>query len=154
MGTIIRKYITTNREDLLELDQYLRDERLPTLNSYFGYSVTTGFFAEREYIIIGAPRNNHFNGNKILLFIEVYLIPSNELFPRNTIGESLLFINSDSNTKGEYFGASLLALDINNDKIDDLIIGAPYYSNEQSREIGRIYVYMSDKARNILQFYF
>ncbi len=82
------------------------------------------------------------------------MIPSNELFPRNTIGESLLFINSDSNTKGEYFGASLLALDINNDKIDDLIIGAPYYSNEQSREIGRIYVYMSDKARNILQFYF
>ncbi len=82
------------------------------------------------------------------------MIPSNELFSRNTIGESLLFINSDSNTFGEYFGASLLALDINNDTIDDLIIGAPYYSNEQSREIGRIYVYMSDKATNILKFYF
>jgi len=77
------------------------------------------------------------------------LIPSNELFHSNTIEKSLLSINSDSNTKGEYFGASLLALDINNDKIDDLIIGAPYYSNEQSREIGRIYVYMSDKATYI-----
>ncbi len=77
------------------------------------------------------------------------MIPSNELFHSNTIEKSLLSINSDSNTKGEYFGASLLALDINNDKIDDLIIGAPYYSNEQSREIGRIYVYMSDKATYI-----
>lgn len=45
---------------------------------------------------------------------------------------------------GEYFGASLLVLDINNDNHSDLIIGAPLYSNQQHREAGRIYVYIND----------
>jgi len=49
--------------------------------------------------------------------------------------------------KGEYFGSSLLALDIDGDKLDDLIIGAPSYSDEQNLEIGRIYVYMNSKVR-------
>lgn len=41
---------------------------------------------------------------------------------------------------GEYFGAALAAGDINNDGYDDLIIGAPYYTNEKYNE-GRIFVY-------------
>jgi len=56
-------------------------------------------------------------------------------------------IQGDINAKGEYFGASLLALDIDNDKLDDLIIGAPNYSNETNLEIGRIYVYINNKVR-------
>jgi len=43
---------------------------------------------------------------------------------------------------GEYFGAALCAVDVNNDGFDDLIVGAPLNSNNQ--EEGRIYVYLSD----------
>jgi len=66
---------------------------------------------------------------------------------RNRFREYLIEVNGKSEAKGEYFGASLLTLDINNDKFDDLIVGAPFYSNERHREIGRIYVYlMNDKV--------
>ncbi|RWS27296.1 integrin alpha-9-like protein [Leptotrombidium deliense] len=46
---------------------------------------------------------------------------------------------------GEYFGASVLAVDINNDKYSDLIVGAPFYSpsSKGRGDSGRIFVYMS-----------
>ncbi|RWS21663.1 hypothetical protein B4U80_00296 [Leptotrombidium deliense] len=46
---------------------------------------------------------------------------------------------------GEYYGASVLAVDINNDNYDDLIVGAPFYSpiKSQRGDSGRIFVYMS-----------
>jgi hypothetical protein len=74
---------------------------------------------------------------------KVYLIPVNEINRKN----NWRILNGDNNAKGEYFGASLLALDINGDRNEDLIVGAPFYSDGRSREIGRIYVYLSDKAR-------
>ncbi len=73
---------------------------------------------------------------------KVYLIPVNEINRKN----NWRILNGNNSANGEYFGASLLALDINGDGIEDLIVGAPYYSDERRREIGRIYVYMN-KAR-------
>ncbi len=145
----------------LVFDQYLSNEILPTFNSYLGYSVTNywGSFSTGEYIVTSAPRNNHFEGrvnflviswkSKIILVLnqifrhKVYLIPVNEINRKN----NWRILNGDSNAKGEYFGASVLALDINGDRIEDLIVAAPFYSDQRSREIGRIYVYMNNKAR-------
>ena len=42
---------------------------------------------------------------------------------------------------GEYFGASLISADINNDKLDDIIVGAPFYKSSQYDE-GRIYIFL------------
>ena len=64
-GSIIKE---SNTEDLIEIEKLLGDSdlkrRLPTLNSYFGYSVSSGIFTEdkQEYIVIGAPRNDYYNG--------------------------------------------------------------------------------------------
>ncbi|CAG2121140.1 unnamed protein product, partial [Medioppia subpectinata] len=135
-GTVIRQW-TDNREEQLELEKLLEvvDSRLPTFNSYLGYAITTGFFdANLEYVVIGAPRHRHFDG-KVL----IHPLSDFSERKRNRFQGYLIEVNGKPEAKGEYFGASLLALDINNDKFDDLIVGAPLYSTNRDRDIGRIY---------------
>jgi len=45
---------------------------------------------------------------------------------------------------GEFFGASLATGDLNNDGLDDLIIGAPHWGNDN----GRVYVYLGSLRVN------
>lgn len=51
----------------------------------------------------------------------------------------------DGNQLGEYFGASLISGDLNNDGFDDLIIGAPHYGDDT----GKVYIYLG--SQNVLQ---
>lgn len=39
---------------------------------------------------------------------------------------------------GEFFGASLATGDLNNDGLDDLVVGAPLWGNDN----GKVYVYL------------
>lgn len=43
---------------------------------------------------------------------------------------------------GEYFGASLATGDLNKDGLDDLIVGAPHWKNDN----GRVYIYLGTKV--------
>ena len=67
------------------------------------------------------------------------------------VGKQNLFSNyvkevlGERQAKGEFFGGSLVALDINGDQREDLIVGAPLYSNTLHREIGRIYVFLAKR---------
>ena len=143
-GGVIR-YILNDREEKMELDKVLdsRDPRLPHNNSYLGYSMTTGFFdGNREYIVMGAPRFHRFDG-KVLIY------PLSDITPRrrNNFREFLAEVKGRSEASGEYFAASVVAVDINNDTFDDLVVGAPYYSpDDKNVEIGRIYVFMNNKV--------
>jgi hypothetical protein len=49
--------------------------------------------------------------------------------------------------RGSYFGFSMAACDLNGDRADDLIIGAPFYSKKQEPNIGAVYVYMNHKTK-------
>ena len=51
-------------------------------------------------------------------------------------------------SKGEFFGASLLVLDSLGSKQKDLLVGAPFFSLRNRRELGRVYLY-----RDQLQLY-
>ena len=42
---------------------------------------------------------------------------------------------------GSSFGASLCSLDLNGDGLDDIVVGAPLYTNEMDE--GRVYVYVN-----------
>lgn len=98
---------------------------------YIGYSVASGRFFNDEDLSIaaGAPRGNDLQG-------EVYLLSSTD----STVKAKLL-----GNQIGEYFGASLLAIDLNNDlnRFDDLLVGAPQFTEPNGMDEGRVYIYRS-----------
>ena len=55
--------------------------------------------------------------------------------------------------KGSYFGFSIAACDLNGDKVDDLIVGAPYYSKKFEPNIGAVYVYINNRVKGFADSY-
>ena len=50
---------------------------------------------------------------------------------------------------GEYFGASILSVNLNGDSFSDLLVGAPLYSTDSAGDEGKVYVYISNgKVKN------
>lgn len=104
---------------------------------YFGYSVTSGYYftdipsspnsavnsgPPMQYAI-GTPRANNMTGNVLIV-----------QFPERQDGKLQILqeLKLQDSQIGWYFGASLLTLDVNGDGKDDLIVGAPRYSRDQS----------------------
>ncbi|XP_047487333.1 integrin alpha-PS1-like isoform X2 [Penaeus chinensis] len=99
--------------------------------SYLGYSVTAGrFFGNYMSYVGGAPRAKE-TGQVVF-------------FTREKVGESLLRVDLILNGEmfASSFGFEVLAVDINNDGRDDLIVGAPFYYTSTSS--GAVYVYMNN----------
>lgn len=71
------------------------------------------------------------------------------------LGKVLIFtwnLTNSHNITGEqigaYFGYSICTIDVDGDKLDDLIIGAPMYTepnNEGKYETGRVYIVYQNK---------
>lgn len=82
-------------------------------------------------VAIGMPRGGGLLG-KVLLY------SWNMTNQQNITGEQI----------GAYFGYSLCVVDVDGDKLDDLIIGAPMYTepnNELKYEMGRVYIIFQNK---------
>ncbi|XP_025836181.1 integrin alpha-PS2 isoform X1 [Agrilus planipennis] len=97
-------------------------------DTYLGYSLTVGDFtgAGTEGVAVGMPKAADLKG-KIVLFTW------NLTNHQNITGEQL----------GSYFGYALACADVDGDGLDDLIIGAPFFTepnNEGKYEVGRVYV--------------
>ncbi|XP_023933312.1 integrin alpha-8 [Lingula anatina] len=108
-------------------------------DSYLGYSSATGEFTgdNDPDFVAGVPR-----GNKLLGQVSVY---DKTLFNRaNISGEQL----------GAYFGASVAVDDFNNDGLDDIAVGAPFYTDytagSDNFEIGRVYIFYQDAEHRFL----
>lgn len=102
-------------------------------DSYLGYSAATGDFNGdgSQGVAIGMPRGGELLG-KVLLF------SWNMTNQQNITGEQI----------GAYFGYSLCVVDVDGDKYEDLIIGAPMYTepnNEGKYEMGRVYIVFQNK---------
>ncbi|KAK7477071.1 hypothetical protein BaRGS_00031657 [Batillaria attramentaria] len=98
--------------------------------SYLGYSVATGRFdASRNlYFVSGAPRSH--NKGEVVFFRKVERNAVLRYEPEQKLQGTLDFSG---------FGSSLLAVDLNNDTFEDLIVGAPYYYDKGRG--GAIYIY-------------
>lgn len=95
--------------------------------SYFGYAISSGcfFLPNKLLYVVGAPRAEAFKGNIAVLDIS---------------RETLKMIDSkQGGTTGEYFGAAIAVADINGDKLDDIIVGAPRHSVQMDE--GKINIY-------------
>ncbi|XP_034089147.1 integrin alpha-5-like [Gymnodraco acuticeps] len=101
-------------------------------DSYLGYSVAGGEFSgdDEEDFITGVPKG-------LMLYGVVSILNGKDL-------KSLLNLTGEQ--MGSYFGYAVAATDINNDGLDDLIVGAPMFmrrgSDGRLEELGKVYVYL------------
>lgn len=107
-------------------------------NSYFGYSLTTGYFEgskENNSYVTGAPRIDNLKGAVFKFKI------------KNSV--NIIEKTFKGTQMGEYFGYAVVAEDFNNDGLDDLAISAPFYNSNKEQENGRVLVYISEGNVNI-----
>uniref|UniRef100_A0A7N8XRD9 Integrin, alpha 9 n=1 Tax=Mastacembelus armatus TaxID=205130 RepID=A0A7N8XRD9_9TELE len=96
--------------------------------SYLGYAVTAGHFSSPDVIDIAAGAPQHGGSGKVYIF--------------KIDGVSLVkSFQASGKMMGSYFGSSLCAVDLNQDGLSDLLVGAPMHS--QLRDEGQVSVYLS-----------
>ncbi|XP_029007315.1 integrin alpha-5-like isoform X2 [Betta splendens] len=101
-------------------------------DSYLGYSLAGGEFSgdEQEDFITGVPKG-------LMLYGFVSILDGRDL-------KSLLNLTGEQ--MGSYFGYAVAVTDINNDGLDDLVVGAPMFMRQGSsgrlEELGKVYVYL------------
>ncbi|XP_044534855.1 integrin alpha-8 [Gracilinanus agilis] len=103
-------------------------------DSYLGYSVAAGEFTgdSQQEILAGVPRGAQNFGY-------VSIINSTDMtFIQNFTGEQM----------ASYFGYALSVSDINNDGLDDVLIGAPLFMEREfessPKEVGQVYLYLQE----------
>ncbi|KFQ49015.1 Integrin alpha-3, partial [Nestor notabilis] len=85
-------------------------------NTYIGYTAEVGSAVLQQdavTVVTGAPRYKHMGA--------VYLLSRS---PQQTLQRSLLL---PGHQVGSYFGSAVTLADLNNDRWQDLVVGAPYY---------------------------
>lgn len=105
--------------------------------SYLGYAVTAGHFSAPNVIDIAAGAPQHSGSGKVYIF--------------KIDGVSLVkSFQASGKMMGSYFGSSLCAVDLNQDGLSDLLVGAPMHS--QLRDEGQVSVYIS-KGNGVMEEY-
>lgn len=106
-------------------------------DSYLGYSTTTGGFDGDgpPGVAVGMPRGGGLMG-KVLIF------SWNLTNLYNITGEQL----------GAYFGYSMCSVDVDGDKLDDLIVGSPMFTdpnNEGKYEQGQVFIVYQGRVKKV-----
>ncbi|XP_039592127.1 integrin alpha-9 [Polypterus senegalus] len=102
--------------------------------SYLGYAVTAGHFSQPTAtdVVGGAPQDEGLG--KVYIF-------------RIDKGSLVLFFKATGKKMGSYFGSSLCAVDLNQDGLSDLLVGAPMFSDV--RDEGHVAVFINKGNGNL-----
>jgi integrin alpha 9 len=73
-------------------------------------------------------------------------------FPKNKNVNVEVLTKLEGTQMGEYFGSTIATIDINQDGLTDLIIGAPMYTENVMQDVGRVYVYMNKDQVSLRDF--
>uniref|UniRef100_H0WV64 Integrin alpha-2 n=1 Tax=Otolemur garnettii TaxID=30611 RepID=H0WV64_OTOGA len=125
-GTIVQE--TSHRHLIFPkqaFDQILQDRNH---SSYLGYSVAAISTGQSTHFVAGAPRASY-TGQIVLYSV-------------NEKGNVTVIQAHRGDQIGSYFGSVLCSVDVDNDKITDvLLVGAPMYMNDLKKEEGRVYLF-------------
>lgn len=116
-------------------------------DSYFGFAVTSAYFegpsSSKLLYAASAPQAAKQVGQIYVFDIVDYSV--------NVLEEKLIkkYFEATGYQMGEYFGYSILAEDFNGDGYPDIVVGAPYHSEDSIAEHGAVYYY-----QNLGNFYF
>uniref|UniRef100_A0A671YRA8 Integrin, alpha 9 n=1 Tax=Sparus aurata TaxID=8175 RepID=A0A671YRA8_SPAAU len=103
--------------------------------SYLGYAVTAGHFSSPNVIDVAAGAPQHNGVGKVYIF-------------KIDDGSLVKSFQDSGKMMGSYFGSSLCAVDLNQDGLSDLLVGAPMHS--QLRDEGQVSVYLS-KGNGVME---
>ncbi|CAF4223500.1 unnamed protein product [Rotaria sp. Silwood2] len=109
---------------------------------YRGYALAIGNFNDddNQEIVVSIPKLDNYRGA-----IEIMNSNLDEYSIRTLNGSQM----------GEYFGASLCVVDINNDGLDDLLVGAPFYTVKKDGRIiadaGRVDIFYQTAEHNLIR---
>lgn len=104
---------------------------------YIGYAVATGRFLDAlgRSVAAGAPRDTPDYRGAVYFFN----------FLDSKSSELHVQMKKEGEQMGSYFGAALLALDLDHNGFSDLLVGAPLYSLQGNHgDEGKIYVFLSN----------
>ncbi|NXS58941.1 ITA10 protein, partial [Brachypteracias leptosomus] len=103
--------------------------------AYLGYSVSSLHLPGDQLLYVaGAPRFQH--KGKVILF---------QLDPTGTVSVAQALTGEQI---GSYFGSEVCPLDVDGDGVTDvLLVAAPMFLGDQSRETGRVYLYRVGQRR-------
>ncbi|XP_053374403.1 integrin alpha-8-like isoform X2 [Mercenaria mercenaria] len=104
--------------------------------SYMGYSSAVGNFDSdsREDYVVGVPRGRQLQGKVVIYTQNLTMI-------KTIKGEQF----------GSYFGYSVAVTDLDGNGLDDIVVGAPFfsdYSTDNSYETGRVYIFYQSAKVN------
>uniref|UniRef100_A0A8C6T7G8 Integrin, alpha 3b n=1 Tax=Neogobius melanostomus TaxID=47308 RepID=A0A8C6T7G8_9GOBI len=109
------------------------DKSLGQLQEKVGYSVLEekNLLTWNEYTVVsGAPRDE---------------ARGSVLFAKNSESLTPVLVIPGQQV-GSYFGNSLAVTDLNSDKWNDLIVGAPFYFDRMKEQGGAVYIYMNENG--------
>lgn len=81
---------------------------------------------------------------------KVYIFYGKAEWPKNSMEADVELIGDQENGG---FGLSLASFDINNDSIDDILVGAPFASTPEISKAGIVYGYLGENSKGISPFF-